>query len=186
MWLTTEVGKLNCKALIATCVHAVGPIKECAMIITKAVMDYYHQNPESSITNAKLCLYSEDDATMFMQALKLHESLTNRQRETSDSVKCEYEPGSRNNAAFKLAKTVREQNRSTVIVKTTPRNKQKVLTIEDFVDSSKGTKYWIKSLGLLDSDKSILCSNKSWLNSSIIDASQRLLSTQFSVSDCKV
>jgi len=45
------------------------------MILTKAVIDYYHQNPESSITNAKLCLYSEDDATMFMQAPKLHESL---------------------------------------------------------------------------------------------------------------
>jgi len=130
------------------------PIKECAMIITKAVMDYYHQNLKSSITNAKLCLYSEDDATMFMQALKLHKSLTSRQRETSDSVKCAYEPGSRNNAAFKLAKTVREQNRSTAIVKTTPRNKQKVLTIEDFVDSSEGTKYWIESLGLLNSDKS--------------------------------
>ena len=82
------------------------PIKECAMIITKAVMDYYHQNLKSSITNAKLCLYSEDDATMFMQALKLHKSLTSRQRETSDSVKCAYEPGSRNNAAFKLVKTV--------------------------------------------------------------------------------
>ena len=109
VWLTTEVGKLNCKALV----HTVGtiwrggkfneepllyevctnimkvsegynlisipaissgifnfPIKECAMIITKAVMDYYHQNPESSITNAKLCLHSEDDATIFTQALK--------------------------------------------------------------------------------------------------------------------
>ena len=215
VWLTTEVGKLKCKALV----HAVGPIwrggkfndepllyevctnimkaaegynsisipaissgifnfpiKECAMILTKAVIDYYHQNPESSITNAKLCLYSEDDATMFMQAPKLHESLTSRQRETSDSVKCAHEPGSRNNTAFKLAKTIREQNRSTVTAKTTLRNKQKVLTLEDFVDSREGTMYWIESLGLLNSDKSILCSNKSWLNSSIIDASQRLLS----------
>jgi len=56
--------------------------------------------------NAKLCLYSEDDATIFTQALKLHESFTSRLRETSDSVKCSYEPGSRNNAAFELAKTI--------------------------------------------------------------------------------
>ena len=142
--------------------------------------DYYHNNPDSSITSTKLCLYSETDAKMFIQALKLHESLNSRQKETS--VKCVYEPGCRNNAAFKLAKTLREKNRSTLTTNTIPRYKQDVVTIEDCVDSTEGTKFWIESLGLLRSDKEILRSRRSWLNSSIIDASQHLLSRQSSIS----
>ena len=117
---------------------------------------------------------------MFIQALKLHESLNSRQKETS--VKCVYEPGCRNNAAFKLAKTLQEKNRSTLTTNTIPRYKQDVVTIEDCVDSTEGTKYWIESLGLLRSDKEILRSKRSWLNSSIINASQHLLSRQFSIS----
>ena len=40
--------------------------------------------------------------------------------------------------------------------------------------------YWIKALGLLMSDKGILQGHTSWLNSSIKDVSQQLLSNQFS------
>ena len=51
-----------------------------------------------------------------------------------------YEPGCRNNAAFKLAKTLREKNQSTLTSNTIPRYKQDVVTIEDCVDSTEGTK----------------------------------------------
>ena len=53
------------------------------------------------------------------------------------------------------------------------------MTLDNSADLDEGCKYWIENLGLLMSDKRILECNRSWLNASIIDTSQRLLATQF-------
>ena len=56
---------------------------------------------------------------------------------------------------------------------------QDIMTLDNSADLDEGCKYWIENLGLLMSDKRILECNRSWLNASIIDTSQRLLATQF-------
>ena len=53
------------------------------------------------------------------------------------------------------------------------------MTLHNSADLDEGCKYCIENLGLLISDKRILECNRSCLNASIIDTSQRLLATQF-------
>ena len=62
------------------------PLEKCAMIITKAITDYYLNTQKSSITCTNLCLYSESDAETFLEALKAHQISDNTVVPPSTSI----------------------------------------------------------------------------------------------------
>ena len=174
------------------------PLEKCAMIITKAITDYYLNTQKLSITCTNLCLYSESDAETFLEALKAHQisdntvvppstSITDKQdklgstnQEEKDSLKSKVMSKTkkcRNEGAFYLAKAVREMKRDADQHKRSRKRGnlgQDIMTLDNSADLDEGCKYWIENLRLLMSDKILEC-NRSWLNASIIHTSQRLL-----------
>jgi len=88
----------------------------------------------------------------------------------------------RNEAAYRLAKAVRERHNKEHNIELHP-NKSPAILVPDCKDNKKGEtvtiNYWLKELLLLQSDKAIIQYPNSWLNSSIIDATQAVLSKQF-------
>ena len=179
------------------------PLAKCAMIVTKAITDYFLNAQKSSITCTSLCLYTKSDAETFLKALKAHQisdntvippsasdsdqkdKLDSTNQEEKDSLKSKVLSkikNYRNEGAFNLAKAVREMKRDADQHKRSRKRGdrgQDILTLNNSADLDEGCKYWIENLGLLMSDKRILECNRSWLNASFIDTSQRLLSAKF-------
>ena len=85
----------------------------------------------------------------------------------------------RNEAAYKLTKAIKERRQQKI--QTSSGSDGHLITVPDhFTEggNKEFVKFWIEDLVLLDTDKAIIQSN-SWLNSSIIDATQKILSQQF-------
>ena len=49
------------------------PLEKCAIILIKAITDYFLSMQNSSIACINLCLYSKDDAETFLKVLKAHQ-----------------------------------------------------------------------------------------------------------------
>ena len=93
-----------------------------------------------------------------------------------------------NKAARKLSTAIREMKRKELSLSSTA-GEEAHLFVDLAIDncdsmctgfeSVKNDSYWIEDLLLMKSDRLILESSNDWLNSSIVDASQRVLAQQF-------
>ena len=88
----------------------------------------------------------------------------------------------RNEKAYKLAKAIKKRSRyqpKTQLCSGSDKRSESII-IPDHTSEEKQeiVKFWIEDLILLQSDKAILRSD-AWLNSSIVDATQKILSRQF-------
>ena len=88
----------------------------------------------------------------------------------------------RNEKAYKLAKAIKERYQPKMQLCSGFDKRSESIIIPDHTSEEKNkeivVKFWIEDLILLQSDKAILQSD-AWLNSSIVDATQKILSRQF-------
>jgi len=100
---------------------------------------------------------------------------TNKLHKDNEPIAC------RNEAAYRFAKAVRRQKKE-LNIQLHP-NESSAAIVSDCKGNEEGemvtVNYWLKDIVLLESDKAIIQCPKSWLNSSIIDATQTVLSKQF-------